>query len=96
MAVNERLVGDTVSETAETVRVTLTVLVVPPPITVMVALVVPAVAPARETLAVSVPLPDPDGGLRVSHEALLLVVQLPFDVTVTDWLAGLAPPCVPE
>lgn len=90
------MLGDTVSGAAETARVTLTVLVVPPPVTVMVALFVPVAALPRLTLAVIVPLPEPEVGLRVSHEVLLLAVQLPFDVTVIDWLAGLLPFCTPE
>jgi len=83
-AVKERLLGDRVTEAAVTVRVTPTVLVVPPPVTVIVPLLVPADAALRLMLAVTVPFPDPDVGLRVSHEALLLAVQFPFDVTVTD------------
>ena len=96
MPVNVRLVGDTVSEAAATVRVTLAVLVVPPPVTVMVALLVPRAALRRLMLAVMVPLPEPEVGLTVSHDVLLLAVQLPFDVTVTDWLGGLDPPWTPE
>jgi hypothetical protein len=79
-----RLLGDTVSEAAETVRVTATVLVVPPPVTVMVALFVPTAALARLMLAAMVPFPEPEVGLKVSQAALSLAVQLPFDVTVTD------------
>jgi hypothetical protein len=82
--VNVRLLGDTVSEAAETVRVTLTVLVVPPPVTVIVALFVPTTALPRLTLAVMVASPEPDVGLMESQAALSLAVQLPFDVTVTD------------
>lgn len=67
-----------------TVRVTLIVLVVPPPTTVMAPLFVPTDAVPRLMLAVIVPFPDPDVWLRVSHEVLLLAVQLPLDVTVTD------------
>ena len=73
-----------VNEAAETVRVTPTVLVVPLPVTVIVPLLLPTAALLRLMLAVIVPFPDPDVGLRVSHETLLLAVQLPFDVTVTD------------
>jgi hypothetical protein len=94
--VKERLLGDTVNVAAETVRVTLTVLVVPPPVTVIVALFVPTDALPRLMLGVMVPLPEPDVGLRVSHPLLLLAVQLPFDVTVTDWLVRVLPPCTPE
>jgi hypothetical protein len=95
VAVKVRLLGDTVNEAAETVRVTLTVLVVPPPVTVMVAVFVPTRALANMILAVIVPLPVPVVGLRVSQTASSLAVQLPFDVTVTDRLAGLEPPCTP-
>jgi hypothetical protein len=84
VAVNERLVGVTVNEGAETVSVTVAVLVIPPPVTVMVALLVPATAVAKFTLAVRVPLPDPEAGLTVSHEPLLLAVHVSFEVTVTD------------
>jgi hypothetical protein len=84
VAVNVRLVGVTVNEGAETVSVTVAVLVIPPPVTVMVALLVPARAVAKFTLAVTVPLPDPEAGLTVSHEPPLLAVHVPFEVTVTD------------
>jgi len=84
VAVKERLLGDTVNEAAEIVRVTLAVLVVLPPVTVIVPLLLPTDALLRLMLAVIVRFPDPDVGLRVSHETLLLAVQLPFDVTVTD------------
>ena len=77
-------------------RVTLTVPVLPPPVTVMVPVFVPTDALPRLILAVMVLLPVPEVGLRVSQAVLLLAVQLPFDVTVTDWLAGLLPPCTPE
>jgi hypothetical protein len=79
-----RLLGDTVKDAAVTVRVTLTVLVVLPPVTVIVPVFVPTDALLRLMLAVMGPFPDPDVGLSVSHEVLLLAVQLPFDVTVTD------------
>jgi hypothetical protein len=95
VAVKVRLLGDTVNEAAETVRVTLTVLVVPPPVTVIVAVFVPTRALAKMILAAIVPLPLPEVGLSVSQTASSLAVQLPFDVTVTDWLAGLEPPCTP-
>ena len=84
VAVKERLLGDAVNEAAVTVRATLTVLVVPPPVTVIVPVLVPVDALPRLMLAVIVLFPDPDVRLRVSHEVLLLAVQLPFDVTVTD------------
>jgi hypothetical protein len=78
-----------------TVSVTLTVLVVPPPVTVIVAVLDPTEALDKITLAVMLPLPVPDDGLRVSQTALSLAVQLPFEVTATVWLAGLAPPWMP-
>ena len=78
-----RLLGDTVSEAAVTVRVTFTVLVVPPPVTVIVAVLVPTGALDKITLAVILPLPVPDDGLSVSQTALSLAAQLPFEVTVT-------------
>ena len=76
--------GFTVKEGAETVSVTVTVLVVPPPITVIVALLVPTTAVAKFTLVATVPLPDPEVGLIVSHALLLLAVHVPFEVMVTD------------
>ncbi len=76
------------------VSVTFTVLVVPPPVTVISALFVPRLAVEVFTLAVMVPLFEPDVGLIVNQEAeeVLLADQDPFDVTVTDWFAGLAAP----
>lgn len=76
--------GVTVKEGAETVNVTVTVLIVPPPVTLMTALLIPTIAVAKSTLAVTVPLPDPEAGLIVSHALLLLAVQVPFEVMVTD------------
>jgi hypothetical protein len=96
VAVKLRLVWFTVSDAAETVSVTLTVLVVSPPVTVMVALLVPTAALSRLTFAAMVPFPEPEVGLTVSQDVLLLAVQLPFDVTVSDWLDGLVPPWTPE
>jgi hypothetical protein len=72
-----------INEAAETVRVTLRVLVVPPLVTVMVAVFVPTEAFPRLTLAEMVPLPEPEVGLSVSQGALSLAVQFPFEVTVT-------------
>lgn len=77
-------------------NVTAVVLVTPPLVTVIVAWFWPTAAADRTTLAAMDPLPLPDEGLRVSQGALLLAVQLPFDVTVTLWLAGFVPPCPPE
>lgn len=54
---------------AFSVRVTFTVLVVPPLVTVMVVELFPWVAVAVLTLAVMAPLLEPDVGLRDSHEA---------------------------
>ena len=62
--------------------------------TVIVALVVPRVALAVFTLAVIVPLLEPDVGLTVSHVALLLTAHVPLELTVMDWLAGFAAPWV--
>lgn len=76
------------------VRATVSVCVVPPPVTVIVALVVPRVALAVFTLAVIVPLLEPDVGLTVSHVALLLTAHVPLELTVMDWLAGFAAPWV--
>ena len=69
---------------AFSVRGTLTVLVIPPPITVMVAVLLPRLAFAVFTLAVRVPLFEPEVGLTVNQEALALAVHVPLDVTVTD------------
>jgi len=79
---------------AFSVSVTLTVLVSPPPVTVIVAELLPWLAFAVFTLTVIVPLVEPDVGLIVNQEAeeVLLADQDPFDVTVTDWFAGLAAP----
>ena len=84
--------GEAVNEAADTVSVAEIVLATPPLVTVMVALFVPTTAEARATLAVMDPLPLPDDGLRVSQVALLLAVQLPFELIATVWLPGFAPP----
>ena len=60
---------------ALSVSVTVTVLVIPPPVTVIVALFGPRTAVAVFTLAVIVPLFEPDVGLTVSHDALSLATQ---------------------
>lgn len=86
------LLGEAVNEAAETVNATGIVLVTPPLVTVIVALFVPTMTDDRATLAAMDPLPFPDDGLRVSQLALLLAVQLPFELTATVWLAGLPPP----
>ena len=87
--------GEAVKEGADTVNVAEIVLATPPLVTVIVALFVPTTADDRATLAAMDPLPLPDDGLRVSQVLLLLAVQLPFELTVTVWLAGLAPPWLP-
>jgi hypothetical protein len=92
VVVNVRLLGDRVKEAAVTVKVIPTVLVVLPLVTVRVAVLVPTAALLIFTLAVMVPFPEPDVGLTVNHVLLLLAVQVPSDVTVTDWLAGSLPP----
>jgi hypothetical protein len=74
------------------VSVTLTVLVMPPPVTVITAVLLPRLAVAVFTLAAIVPLLEPDVGLRDNQEALSLAVHDPFEVTVTLWLAGFAAP----
>ncbi|BFU93090.1 MAG: hypothetical protein NTAFB01_42770 [Nitrospira sp.] len=86
------MLGEAVKEAADTVSATEIVLVTPPLVTVIVALFVPTTADERATLAAMDPLPLPDAGLRVSQVALLLAVQLPFELTTTVWPAGLAPP----
>ena len=88
--------GAAVRVTVATVNVTAAVLVTPPLVTVIVAWFEPTAAADRTTLAAMDPVPLPDEGLRVSQGTLLLAVQLPFDVTVTLWLAGFVPPCTPE
>ncbi len=66
-------------------RETFTVFVMPPPVMVIAAVLFPILAEAVLTLAVTVPLLDPEAGLMLSHPALSLTVQAPFEVTVTDW-----------
>ena len=65
------------------VSVTVTVLVMPPPVTVIVAVFAPRTAVAVFTLAVIVPLFEPDVGLTVSHDALSLAVQAWLELTAT-------------
>ncbi len=62
------------------VRATFTVRVMPPLFTVMVAELFPWTAVAVFTLAVIVPLLEPDVGLSESHEAPSLTVQAPVEV----------------
>lgn len=95
VAVKARFPGVTVNEGAATVRVTWTVLVVPPAVTVIAAVFVPTEALSGLTLAEMVPLPEPEVGFNVSQAALSLAVQFPFEVTIIPWLAGVEPPCTP-
>lgn len=74
------------------VSVTLAVLVIPPPVTVIVAVLLPRLAFAVFTLAVMVPLFEPDAGLSDNQEASSLAVQVPFELTVIVWLTGFAAP----
>lgn len=69
---------------AFSVRLTLTLRVIPPPVTVMVPVLLPTTAVAVLILTVRVPLFDPDVGLTVSQLALSAAVQLPLDVRVID------------
>ena len=54
----------------------------------------PRVAVAVFTLAVTVPLLEPDVGLSESQVTLSFTVHVPFELTVMVWAAGLAAPCV--
>jgi hypothetical protein len=74
------------------VSVTVMVLVIPPPVTVMVAVLLPRLAFAVFTLAVTVPLFEPDVGLSDNQEALSLAVHVWFELTETVWLTGFAAP----
>ncbi len=76
------------------VSVTFTVLVVPPPVTVISALFVPRLAVEVFTLAVTVPLFEPDVGLSDNQVAPSLAVHVWLELTETVWLAGFAAPCV--
>ena len=70
---------------AFSVSVAFTVLVIPPPVTVITPELVPMLAVAVFTLTVIVvPLFDPDDGLTDSQETLSLAVQVPFELTVND------------
>lgn len=95
VAVKERLFDERVKEPVDSIRVTPTVLVVLPAVTEMAAVLVFADISARSTFATIVPLPVPEVLFNLSQAALTLAVQLPFAVTVTDWLAGLEPPDTP-
>ena len=57
----------------------------------------PVASPVVLTVAVRVPAPEPEAGLRVNQVAVSLAFQLkvpPVLLMVTVWGAGLAPPCV--
>lgn len=73
---------------------TFTVLVIPPPFTVIVVELFPWIAVAVLTLAVTVPLLEPDVGLSDSHEAPSLTVHVPFELMAMVLAEGLAAPCV--
>ena len=90
------LVGLTVSVAAGALRVsaTVTVLVIPPPVIVMVPLLVPTVAVVESTLTNTVPLLDPVAGLTVSQLMASLTFQDTFEVIETDCAVGFAAPCV--
>lgn len=72
--------------------VTLAVLVIPPPITVMVPAWFPIAMLAVFILTVMVPLFEPDVALSDNQGTSSLAVHDPFDVTVRDWFAGFAAP----
>lgn len=95
VAVKARLFDERVKEPSESVRVTPRVLVVFPAVTERLAVLVLADTLPRSTLAMIVPLPEPEVVLNLSQGAVTPAVQLPFAVTVTDWLAGLDPPDMP-
>jgi hypothetical protein len=94
---NVRLVGLTVKVGVGALSeyVTLTVLVSPPPVIVIVPVLFPTFAVAWSTETVTVPLLDPLAGLTESQLSPSVTLQEPLEVIVNDWLAGLAAPCVP-
>ena len=79
----ESVVGLTVNEAAAADWLTVTVLVIPPPETVTVALrlLVEVFAPA---VTVTEPLLLPDEGDTVNHDWLLETLQLTLEVTEND------------
>ena len=78
---------------AFSVSLTLTVLVIPPPVTVIVAiLLLPRLAVDVFTLAVTVPLFEPDVGVSDNQVTSSLAVHVWFEVTVTVWFVGFAAP----
>ena len=68
---------------ALSVSVTLIVRVIPPPVTLMVALFVPTTAVAVFTLTVNVPLLDAEAGVQASQLVFSLTVQEVFEVTAS-------------
>ena len=74
------------------VSVTLTVLVIPPPITVIVPVWFPIARLAVFTMTVMVPLFDPDVGVSDNQVTSSLAVHVWFEVTVTVWFVGFAAP----
>lgn len=75
-------------------RVTFTVLVRPPLFRVMAVELSPTIAVAVLTLAVMVPLFEPDVGLSDNQEAPSLAVHVPFALTAMRCGEGFAAPCV--
>ena len=69
---------------AASVNVTVTVRVIPPPVTVMVSVFGPTTADAVFTLTARVPLFEPADGETVSQPAVLLAVQDVLDVMPRD------------
>ena len=82
MAVNVRLPGVTFNVVAAAVKVsvTFTVWVSPPPVTVMLAVLVPMTAVVVSTVTVTVPLFEPLAGLTVSQLTASETLQAEFDV----------------
>lgn len=75
-------------------RVTFTVLILPPLVTVMVVELISWVTLAVFTLAVMVPLFEPDVRLSDSQEAPSLAVHAPLESMVMVWADGFAAPRV--
>lgn len=74
------------------VSVTFAVLVIPPPITVIAPVWFPIARLAVFTMAVMVPLFEPDVTLSDNQEALSLAAHVPFELTVIVWFVGFAAP----
>ena len=66
------------------VSVTVTVRVIPPPVTVIVSVFAPTTAVAVFTLTIRLPLFEPEGGVTVSQPAFLLTVHAVLDVITRD------------